>query len=321
LAGKISVCMICYNHAKYVAKAIGSVLAQEGPFQIELVIGDDCSTDGSREIVERYAREFPDRVRVLPTPTNLGLSRNFRRVFERCDGDFIAILEGDDYWLTRHKLARQLEFLDAHPECIGCGHRVHRVDEEDRILDDGAVPSAAAVGMETFERIALRNPFATCSMVYRRGLTSLPAWMDTASCGDWPLHLLHADKGPIGLLPDVLGAYRIHAAGTWSQLADVPRYERALPLLRTLREHFGVDRAGPLDTSIASHWSYMIYLLAQGGQRRRAAKELRQLMSEPALRRRVRFSHLAGIGVAWCCPPLVRVLARPIEAWNKKRRL
>jgi glycosyltransferase involved in cell wall biosynthesis len=114
----VSVVMITYNQEKYIAEAIESVLSQEAPFQFELVIGEDCSTDGTREIVSTYQKNYPEVIRVITGRKNVGMILNFIRTGRACTGEFLAFCEGDDYWHRRDKLKLQVEYLEGH---AGCG--------------------------------------------------------------------------------------------------------------------------------------------------------------------------------------------------------
>lgn len=113
----VSVHMITYNHALYIRKAIECVLAQKTDFPFELVIGEDCSTDGTRDIVFDYAKRYPDIIRVVATEQNVGMKRNAYRTFQACRGKYIAYCEGDDYWHHPEKLQKQADYLEKHPEC------------------------------------------------------------------------------------------------------------------------------------------------------------------------------------------------------------
>src|SRR6185312_12408987 len=98
-------------------------LVQETDFPIELVIGEDCSTDGTRDIVKRYAARYPEIVRALLPGKNIGVHANFDAVLKSCRGTYIAMLEGDDYWTSPKKLQKQADFLDSHPDHALCGTR------------------------------------------------------------------------------------------------------------------------------------------------------------------------------------------------------
>src|SRR5215207_1776851 len=119
---KVSVCLITYNQVDFVTAAIESVLSQHTSFATELVIGDDHSTDGTRDILLSFARRLPARIRLLLHDSNRGLVRNFSETFTACRGEYVALLDGDDYWTASDKLERQARFLDTHPGCSICFH-------------------------------------------------------------------------------------------------------------------------------------------------------------------------------------------------------
>ena len=119
---RVSVVLLTYDHERYIAQAVDSVLAQETPFDVELLISEDCSTDRTREIVRDYAARHPDRIRLFLSERNINTNEVTLRALRAARGDLVAFLDGDDYWISPHKLARQVEFLDAHPECSMCFH-------------------------------------------------------------------------------------------------------------------------------------------------------------------------------------------------------
>lgn len=118
---RVSVLMIAYNHAEYLAQAIESIVGQDCDFDFELIIGEDHSPDGSLAIALAYQRRHPDRVRVLHADRNIGMNANSRRVRAAARGDYLAWCEGDDYWCDARKLADQVALLDADPQ-LGAVH-------------------------------------------------------------------------------------------------------------------------------------------------------------------------------------------------------
>lgn len=126
LTGKplVSVKMPTYNHASYIEKAIECVLAQKTTFPFELVIGEDCSTDGTREIVFDYAKRYPEIIHVVYSDENVGMHKNSKRTNAALRGKYIAYCEGDDYWQREDKLQLQVDYLESHPEC-GLVHSDH----------------------------------------------------------------------------------------------------------------------------------------------------------------------------------------------------
>ena len=108
----VSVCMTTYNHEKFISQAIESVLCQRTTFGVEVVIGEDCSTDKTLEICRRYEAQYPDRVRVIASKNNIGMHANYRRTIEACRGKYIAMCDGDDWFTDENKLQIQVEELE-----------------------------------------------------------------------------------------------------------------------------------------------------------------------------------------------------------------
>ena len=135
---KLSVIFITYNHEKYVEKALRSVCEQVTDFNYEVVVGEDCSTDSTRDILRKVAAEYPDKVRLLFREKNFGRpTLNVYNTTKECKGEYLAYLEGDDYWTDDHKLQKQVDFLDEHPEYIACTHGCMMIDENgDEIINE-----------------------------------------------------------------------------------------------------------------------------------------------------------------------------------------
>ncbi len=113
----VSVKMITYNHAPFIARAIEGVMQQKTDFSFELLIGEDCSTDGTREVVFEYQKKYPDVIRVITSDKNVGMKQNGLRVLKACRGKYIAYCEGDDYWHHPLKLQKQVDYLEGHQDC------------------------------------------------------------------------------------------------------------------------------------------------------------------------------------------------------------
>ena len=171
----LSVIMITYNHEAYIAQAIEGVLMQETDFLIELIIGEDCSADRTREIVMEYQKRRPDLVRVFTSDVNVGMQRNGQRCFDAGRGKYIAICEGDDYWTDPRKLQKQVDFLEANAEYAMCSHAVKTVFEGGV---DPHNPFVQPLRSASFEDIVNRGLFIpSLSMVYRSSaMDSRPEW-------------------------------------------------------------------------------------------------------------------------------------------------
>ncbi len=239
---RVSVCLITYNHARHIRQALDSVLMQETSFLFEICLGEDESSDGTREICQDYAARHPSQIRLFlrrrrdvifigGEPTG---RFNFLETLKACRGDYVALLEGDDYWTSPHKLQRQASFLDEHSELSACGHSVISVD------DNGA-PHRYSWDPPEGSRVSTaellhRNCIPTCSSVFRRRLVKrLPRWFRRVPVADWPLHILLSLAGPIAFLDEPMAAYRMHERGRWSRLSNAERIEAELSVLRSIQ--------------------------------------------------------------------------------------
>jgi len=112
----VSVHMITYNHENFIAQAIESIVMQKTKFIFDLIISDDCSTDNTSQIIKKYKRKYPEIIKPIFRNHNVGSINNFIDTFNYCTGKYIALCEGDDYWIDPYKLQKQVDFLEANPE-------------------------------------------------------------------------------------------------------------------------------------------------------------------------------------------------------------
>ena len=247
---KVSISVITYNHANYIEQALESVLMQETDFDYEIIIGEDDSTDGTRDIVQSYQKKYPDTITVLLNerenviyidgkPTG---RRNLINNLQHCKGEYIALLEGDDYWTDLHKLQKQVEFLDKNLDYSMCFHKVLFVSEESNV-DPVVYQPYKKKRSYTLEDLIQKNFIATLSVVYRNlgFFSNLPQWYYSMPVGDYPLHLLAAEKGSIGYLDDQMGVRRVHKSGYWSSMSLEKKHETALKIYAAVDQYFEVS--------------------------------------------------------------------------------
>ena len=234
---KVSVLVITYNHEPFITQAIQSALAQETLFDYEIVVGEDCSTDNTRAILLEMQQQYPDKIRLLLQEKNLGMLSNFSATLSSCRGQYIAMLEGDDYWTSPHKLQKQVEFMETHPECSICAHVAQIVDENNHPINEIPAPKYRQT-ISTLENLLEHNFVPTCSVIFRRGLFGeLPEWFFTLTQGDWPLHVLNAQFGKIGFLNETMAAYRLHINSVWSTTQKTHRLRAIIHTYGVLDEH------------------------------------------------------------------------------------
>lgn len=211
-APKVSVVTICYNQEKYIGEALQSFVEQQTDFPFEIIVADDKSTDKTPEIIEAYAKKYPDLFVPVLRKKNYGVQKNMRDALKRARGAYIALCEGDDYWTDNTKLQRQADFLDSHPAYGMCFHPV-RVFFQNKEEEDSFFPAPEKGHVFTVNELLRWNFIQTNSVMYRKqNYDKMP---EEALPLDWYMHLYHAQFGKIGYIDRVMGAYRRHASGIW----------------------------------------------------------------------------------------------------------
>jgi glycosyltransferase involved in cell wall biosynthesis len=222
---------------------------QKADFTWEIVVGEDCSTDATREIVVAHARKHPNRIHALLHPNRLGPStfgmhgkNNFVATYKACRGEYVALLEGDDYWTDERKLAKQVAFLDSHPDCAICCHPVtveysdHRAQHWASVI--GTSPKEICT-IEDILRLDSKPELPTPSMMFRRQLLpDFPDWFYGVFNGDYAIQVLLADHGNIGFLTECMAVHRKHASGASRLYETNPEFCNTM----LLKLHRAVDR-------------------------------------------------------------------------------
>ena len=210
----LSVVCVTYNHELYIARAIEGFLMQKTSFPIEIIIGEDCSTDKTREICIEHQRKHPDKIKLLLREKNIGAMENHLSTIAACAGKYIANCEGDDYWTDPLKLQKQVDFLEAHSEFSISSHNVI-------VMHEGAnKPSTEWFGKRKKENMTIEDILsfgggASCSLVFRNKVFGeFPDWFKEQKGGDWSLQILCASKGKMRYFKEVMGVYRRHGDGS-----------------------------------------------------------------------------------------------------------
>ena len=216
----VSILCVTYNHKDYIAQALDSFLMQKTNFKFQVIVGDDCSTDGTTEILKEYAKKYPDIIKPIFREKNIGATKNSLEVYSNAKTPYVAICEGDDYWIDEYKLQKQVDFLETHPDYSICFHPVKVVYEGfDFEKTDEIYPTQKMIKSgTTFELLLKTNFIQTTSVVYRWmfNQTNTRQYFLDISPGDWFISLLHAKEGKIKMLPEIMAVYRRHSQGVWS---------------------------------------------------------------------------------------------------------
>jgi len=210
----VSVKMITYNHEKFIAQAIEGVLMQKTDFPFELVIGEDCSTDRTREIVVDYANRYPEIIKPILHEKNVGAKANSESVGEACTGKYVALCEGDDYWTDPLKLQKQVEIMQANPHYSVCFHYANVVTTDNEFTGRFLGRIKGGSRQVTFDEVA-PGFFPTASKVYRADIVgTMPDFYFMEEAGDFSLWLIILDKGNAYYIDESLSAYRIGVPGS-----------------------------------------------------------------------------------------------------------
>jgi len=234
MSPKVSICVVTYNQERYIRDCLVSVLQQRFDAHIEILVGDDASTDGSGKVIASLAAQYPDVIKHFRHESNLGGCRNYQFLIERSSGDYIAHLDGDDFWLPG-KLEMQLNFLAKHPECVAVYTNAAVLSSDKALL--GAF-SGVQPEIQDLNYLLLRgNYLAHSSLMYRAGLKGSLLSI-TERFLDYRIHCRLAMQGKLGFVNSTLVAYRAGVQGSvqltesdamrklfWEALADVNRLE------------------------------------------------------------------------------------------------
>lgn len=216
----VSVCVTTYNHENYIEQCLNSILNQDTDFQFEILLGEDNSTDETRTICERYAYNYPDKIRlflrsrkdVIYIDGNPTGRFNFIENLKAARGKYIALCEGDDYWTDPHKLQKQIDFLETNEDYVLSCHNCSVVDLDGNFIETF---NKVQIPITTDVTYLLQNSWyiPTASAVFRN-YVDIPNWFCTVLNGDYALYLLLTSKGGlVNYESEIRSAYRLHSQG------------------------------------------------------------------------------------------------------------
>jgi glycosyltransferase involved in cell wall biosynthesis len=243
----VSVTMLAYRHEKFIARAIESVVGQQCRFPFELIIGEDCSPDGTRAIVLDYQRRYPHLIRVLMSERNVGMRANTVRCAAASRGRFGAACEGDDYWCDPTKLARQIAVFEQQSDCVLVFHAAKTIDVVTGREGVTGRRSPYSRFMRTEEVILGDGGFIPTASTMVRGVPGLsPNWVINAPAPDYAAQIQSACLGRVAYIDRVMSVYRTNVPGSWSSRhsSDLShRIEHARKIERMFDEFLRADGA------------------------------------------------------------------------------
>lgn len=239
----VSICCITYQHVNFIREAVEGFLMQETTFPVEIIIRDDASTDGTAEIVREYQEKYPQLIRTILHTENQSSKgkRAFPEIFAMARGEFIALCEGDDYWISPSKIQMQVGQMKKKPYASFCFHNTLTVDEL-RIAKGEICPKDKSL-LHSLDELFSVNFIHTSSILFRRSkFSGFPECLKNSPMGDWPLCILLAEKGPFLYLDEIMSHYRLHGGGNWSAKTQADRSEKTCLFFDLLLDYFKNDQ-------------------------------------------------------------------------------
>jgi glycosyltransferase involved in cell wall biosynthesis len=265
----VSVCMLTYNHEKYIEEAINGILFQKTNFKIELVVSNDNSTDNTASIIERIIKSNNSDVEIkyLNHKKNLGMMENFVFTLKQCKGEYIALCEGDDYWTDPLKIHKQIEFMKSDKQLSFTFHRAQILQNGISELNykNKAYKDRGTISTDSF-LIKAGARFCTASAIFKNEiLNPFPDWLLKCHVGDFPLMFLALENGKIGYLNDVMCVYRFQSNGSWSETNlkfknRVLNIKKMIHTNRLINENTNGKYKKYLKTNILSYLVYKVFV-------------------------------------------------------------
>lgn len=232
---KLDIVLITYNQAQYIAQALdGLIMQRVNPnVEVRVIVADDASTDDTLAIIRSYEAQLPFPFIYLPQEANMGHVLNYKRAFATCTGDYVAILEGDDWWCNPYHLQKHLDFLDEHRECVLSSARPYLYDVRTQRFGIASYPEEQGdVWLITAQEDATGNKIPNLSTCMIRNSTL----QQVCECEelwkvemlDWLMELMLAEHGFLAKHKQSTSVYRVQDAGLWSRLDREGKKELAL---------------------------------------------------------------------------------------------
>lgn len=289
---RVTVMIITYNHAAYIAQAIDSVLQQKTDYPMAIHVIDDCSTDGAQDIIRDYAARYPGVVKPFINKVNIGskvTQKNFHYGFSTLDGDYAAVLEGDDYWAWPERIQTQVDFLEANPDFVACSSNTLKIHEDGSQEPHLFQPAPDKDDHDIHELIMLSSFFHASSLTFRNVFRGkVPKYLSSPLSCDIFVTIAHAQFGKIRYFREVGSVYRAHSAGLFSQMTKARGWMWNIDSLRAFNRWLGFRYFATFTKSI---FQYCDLLLINGKEEDGLTEDKRRFYT--SVRKRYRLAERA----------------------------
>lgn len=250
----VDVLTCSYNHEDYIRECIEGVLGQQTNFKFRYYIGDDCSKDGTRDILKEYQTKYPDTFFPIFHERNLGAEENAKTLFDKVEAKYIAIVDGDDYWSDPLKLQKQIDFLESNPTYSVTGHSVETLD------DHGAKKLIEVKeGDFTFRDLMIGMNIPTLSMVFKNIGKSLNKELSDYPAGDFYIKSFLLNMGKGYLFKESMGVYRVHHSGFWSTQKQKLIHKKTITAYRKFLKSFPEQRRDIIYGTVKYKQKYKLF--------------------------------------------------------------
>ena len=224
----VSIGCITYNHEKFIAEALDSFLMQKTDFPFEIVIDDDCSTDNTAKIIQRYINKYPKIINANLRTKNVGMTKNASESISRANGTYLAICEGDDYWIDVNKLQYQITKMLQHPELSISVHPAKEFIEHTQEYS-GVIRDMGADTVFKFSDLLKLVPFATSSMIIKKDVFDKHSKIfEKIPFTESFVQIIASSDNGILYLNKVMSCYRVHMGGIWTSNKNNPTHLKKL---------------------------------------------------------------------------------------------
>lgn len=260
----VSVFIITYNQEQTIAQTIESILMQEGDFTLELVIGEDCGTDGTREICKSYQQKYPDKITLLLQDTNQGITKNYIDTLRLCRGNYLNVCAGDDYWCDKQKIEKQIAFFAENPDYGAVTTGGYRLLVEKNEFIEGIPPLHPVADGNVFDKTWRGGVYAMpLSLLFKAELLKHFDFDEFIrrkfSVEDVPMQAIMAKHTKFGHIPDLCVVYRVYNSSQTFINFNHPRYLFYHQGLVEIRRY--LDELFPGEVEFSEEWAhdYMVY--------------------------------------------------------------
>jgi glycosyltransferase involved in cell wall biosynthesis len=236
---KVSISLITYNHEQFIAQSLESILSQRVNFCYEIVVGEDLSTDNTREIIRDYEKRYPEIIKLIPRTKNIGSTKNFFDTILHCKGEYIAMMDGDDLMLPE-KLQSQVDYLDKHKDYIMVTHALRAFNSNTNETIRIVSPKKIKVSYSIEDLIFHGSLFGNSSKMFRKvALKNVPTNPAINFIADLFLTIHITGNSKIGYLQETFGEYRIHDGGMMRNLKGEQVLEDIKTTFDSINNRFG----------------------------------------------------------------------------------